>query len=160
MIHVREAVPSDVPFIAAMVRELAEHEGAPDRLVATEGTLAEDLFGARAGTLRCVIGEVDGASAGIGLFFFNASTWVGRRGISLEDLYVRPSARGLGLGRAILSRLAAVAGEEGCARLEWSVLKTNADARRFYEGLGAAPQEDFVLYRVTGDALEKLGRGE
>ncbi len=159
MITVREASPGDVPFIAAMVRELAEHEGAPDRLVATEVTLGEDLFGARAGTLRCLIGEVDGAASGIGLYFFNASTWVGRRGLYLEDLYVRPAARGRGLGRALLCQLAAVADAEGCARLEWSVLRTNADARRFYEGLGAAAQEDFVLYRVTGDALAELGRG-
>lgn len=160
MIHVRDAVPGDVPLIAAMVRELAEHEGAPDRLVATESTLGEDLFGARSGTLRCVVGEVEGAALGIGLYFFNASTWVGRRGLYLEDLYVRPAARGKGLGRAILTRLAAVAGVEGCARLEWSVLRNNADARRFYESLGARPQEDFVLYRVVGDALARLGGGE
>jgi len=159
MIRVRDAVPGDVPFVAAMVRELAEHEGAPDRLVATQATLGEDLFGARAGTLRCLVGEVDGVAAGIGLYFFNASTWVGRRGVYLEDLYVQPAARGQGLGRAILWRLAAVAGVEGCARLEWSVLRNNGQARRFYEGLGALAQEDFVLYRVTGNALARLGSG-
>lgn len=157
MIEVRDAKPSDVPFIAGAVRELAEHEGAPDRLVATAETLADDLFGTRAGTLRCLIGEVAGVPAGVALYFFNASTWVGRRGIYLEDLYVSPQARGRGLGRALLSRLAAVANAEGCERLEWSVLVGNTSARRFYEGLGAVAQGDFVLYRVTGESLRRLG---
>ncbi len=159
MIEVREAGQGDVAFIAAAVRELAEHEGAPERLVATAETLGEDLFGSRAGTLRCLIGEVDGEPCGIALYFFNASTWVGRRGLYLEDLYVKPGARGRGLGRALLERLAAVAKAEGCERLEWSVLVNNAEARRFYEGLGAVAQEDFVLYRLTGEALAKLGAG-
>lgn len=159
MIKVREAMPGDVGFIAAAVRELAEHEGAPERLVATAETLADDLFGSRAGTLRCLIGEVDGKPSGIGLFFFNASTWVGRRGLYLEDLYVKPEARGRGLGRALLVRLAVVAKAEGCERLEWSVLVGNAEARKFYEGLGAVAQGDFVLYRVTGEGLARLGVG-
>ncbi|UIJ46460.1 GNAT family N-acetyltransferase [Sphingomonas cannabina] len=152
---IRPAVPADVPTILRLVRELAEYEREPDAVVATEAMLAEALFGNRPAA-EAVIAEVDGAAAGFALFFHNFSTWTGRRGIYLEDLYVTPEARGLGIGKALLRHIAALAVERGCGRFEWAVLDWNEPAIRFYDACGAESMDEWTVRRVSGDALLAL----
>jgi GNAT superfamily N-acetyltransferase len=154
---VRHAVPDDVGTILAFITELAEYERLSDVVVATETTLRESLFGDRPAA-EVLIAERDGEPAGFALFFHNFSTFLSRRGLYLEDLYVRPAHRRHGVGRALLTRLAALAVERGCGRLEWSVLDWNQDAWRFYESLGAVAMTDWTTFRVTDDALLRLGR--
>ena len=153
--RVRAATPADVPLILAFIRELAAYEKLAEEVVATEATLAATLFGPRPYAF-VLIAEVDGIAAGFALFFHNYSTFLGRPGIFLEDLFVRPDARGRGAGRALISRLAAIAVERGCGRLEWAVLDWNESAIGFYRKLGAAPMDDWTVYRLTGDALARL----
>ena len=152
---VRPAAPGDVAVILGFVRDLAAFEREPDAVEASENTLAEALFGARPAA-EAVIAELDGSPAGFALFFHNFSTWTGRRGLYLEDLYVTPEARGRGVGGALLRHLADIAVERGCGRFEWSVLDWNEDAIRFYRGLGAVPMDQWTVQRVTGDALRRL----
>jgi GNAT superfamily N-acetyltransferase len=154
-IGVRAATPADVGTILRFVRELAEYEREPDAVVATEPMLAEALFGHRSAA-EAVIAEAAGAPIGFALFFHNFSTWTGRRGLYLEDLYVTPEARGSGAGRALLAHLAGVALDRGCARFEWSVLDWNAPAIAFYRKIGAEPMAEWTTQRVTGDALRAL----
>ncbi len=154
-IGVRNAVPSDVPLIRELIEGLADYERLRHRCVATDALLDRYLFGPRP-FAEVVIAEVDGVAAGFALFFHNFSTFLARPGIYLEDLYVRPSHRQHGVGKALLRHLAALAVERDCARLEWSVLDWNVDAIGFYVGLGARAQDDWTVYRVTGDALTRL----
>ena len=154
-IRLRPATPGDVPLLLALVRELAEYEREPEATVATEAQFADALFGERA-VAEAVVAEADGEPAGFALFFHNFSTWTGRRGLYLEDLFVRPTYLGRGIGRRLLEHLAGVAVARGCGRFEWSVLDWNAPAIAFYESLGARPQNEWTIYRVTGTALDHL----
>lgn len=155
-IAIRPAARADLPLIAALVRELAAYEKLADAVRFDEAVLGEHLFGAGPAA-EVVIGEVDGEAAGFALFFHNFSTFEGKPGIYLEDLFVRPAARGLGLGKALLAHLAALAVTRGCARLEWSVLDWNAPAIGFYESLGATMMGDWRIMRVDGAALARFG---
>jgi GNAT superfamily N-acetyltransferase len=152
---IRAATPDDVPLILRFIRELAEYERMAHLVVATEEVLRDTLFGARP-FAEVVIAEEDGEAAGFALFFHNFSTFLGRPGIYLEDLYVRPEMRGRGVGRALLVHLARLAVERGCGRLQWWVLKWNEPAIRFYRSVGAEPMDDWTVFRVSGDALERL----
>nr|WP_255516491.1 GNAT family N-acetyltransferase [Luteimonas suaedae] len=146
---------ADVPQILAFIRELGEYERLAHEVVADEAALAESLFGARPGA-EVVIAEVDGAPAGFALFFHNFSTFLGRPGLYLEDLYVRPGFRGHGIGRRLMTHLAKLALERGCGRFEWSVLDWNAPAILFYRALGAVGMDGWTVQRVDGDALHRL----
>lgn len=158
MTRIRNAEPADVATILGFVRDLAAFEREPDAVVATEAMLADALFGARPAA-EAVIAEEDGAAVGFALFFHNFSTWTGRQGLYLEDLYVKPEARGVGVGRALLGHLARIAVARGCGRFEWSVLDWNADAIAFYRKIGATGLEDWTVQRVSGDALLRLAEG-
>ncbi len=157
-LKLRRATPADVPLIRELIAGLAAYEKLADACVATDALLLEHLFGARPHA-EVIIAEYDMESAGFALFFHNFSTFLARPGIYLEDLFVRPAYRGHGIGKALLQHLAALAIERGCGRLEWSVLDWNVDAIGFYERLGARAQEDWTVYRVTGDALTTLAHG-
>ncbi|HEX8904015.1 MAG TPA: GNAT family N-acetyltransferase [Longimicrobiaceae bacterium] len=154
---IRPAAEGDVPLILRFVRELAEYERLAHEVVATEDGLRATLFGARP-YAEVVIAEEDGQAVGFALFFHNYSTFLGRPGIYLEDLYVTLDARGKGVGRALLAHLARLAVERGCGRLDWSVLDWNEDAIRFYRSLGAVPKDDWTVYRLAGDALARLAK--
>ena len=154
-IHLRPAQIADVPHILALIRELAEYEKLAHEAVADEATLAAQLFGDTPAA-EVVIAEVDGQPAGFALFFHNFSTFLGKRGLYLEDLYVKPEYRGLGLGRRLMVHLASLAITRDCGRFEWSVLDWNAPAIAFYRELGAQPMDEWTVQRVTGDALRAL----
>ena len=156
--RVREASEGDVPLILSFIRKLAEYEKLSEEVVATEDGLRESLFGERR-YAEVLIAEHDGAPAGFALFFPNFSTFLGSPGIYLEDLYVRPEFRGGGIGKQLLVRLAQLAVERGCGRLEWWVLDWNKPSIGFYKQLGAVAMDDWTVYRVSGDALRKLGGG-
>lgn len=156
-LHIRSAQPDDVGLIIGFIRELAEYEKLSDQVVVDPAQMREHLFGTRP-FAEVLIGEVDGAAAGFALFFHNYSTFLGKPGIYLEDLYVRSSARGTGLGTALLGKLASLAIERGCGRLEWSVLDWNEPAIDFYKRLGAQPLDDWTQYRLTGPALHELSQ--
>ncbi len=155
---VRSARASDLSLIAVLIRELADYEKLGDAVRFDEAVLGENLFGP-VPRAEVLIGEIDGAAQGFALFFHNFSTFEGRPGIYLEDLYVRPDARGSGLGRALLGNLAKLAVERGCARLEWSVLDWNEPAIGFYRKLGARPMDEWTVMRVDGEALRDLSQG-
>ena len=155
MTHIRSAGPDDVGTILRFVRELAAFEREPDAVEATEATLAEALFGERPAA-EAVIAEGTDGPLGFALFFHNFSTWTGKRGLYLEDLYVTPEARGQGVGGALLAHLAGVALDRDCARFEWSVLDWNADAIAFYRKVGAVGMEDWTIQRMSGEALARL----
>ncbi|MFE2967603.1 GNAT family N-acetyltransferase [Streptomyces sp. NPDC059340] len=153
---IRTATPDDIPVIHAMVRELAEYEKAPDEAKASRRQLHEALFGERPAAFAH-IAEAAGEPVGFALWFLNFSTWRGVHGIYLEDLYVRPVARGGGHGKALLTELARICVERGYERLEWSVLNWNRPSIEFYEALGARPQDEWTVYRLTDGALRRLG---
>ena len=155
---VRRARPGDVPTVLAMVKELAEYEDATSEVSATESMLSLALFGERPAAY-CHVVECDGQVGGFALWFVNFSTWLGVHGIYLEDLYVRPAVRGLGLGEALLRALAELCLERGYGRLEWSVLDRNAPALGFYRALGAEAMQDWTVHRLAGDTLRALARG-
>ncbi len=155
-LSIRPATAADLPLIAQLIRELAEYEKLAHEVRFDEAVLGAKLFGARP-YAEVVIGELSGIPQGFALFFHNFSTFEGRPGIYLEDLFVRPAARGSGLGKALLSHLAALAVERDCARLEWSVLDWNAPAIGFYQALGARSMDEWTVMRVDGAALERLG---
>ncbi len=158
MTVIRPATPDDVPIILRFVRELAAFEREPDAVAATEASLHEALFGEHPAA-EAVIAAAD-EPVGFALFFHNFSTWTGRRGLYLEDLYVTPAARGRGVGAALLRHLAGVALDRGCARFEWAVLDWNVDAIAFYRAMGALGQDEWTVQRVSGDALARLaGQG-
>ncbi len=152
---IRSATSADLPLIAALIRELAEYEKLAHEVRFDEAVLAQKLFGPRP-FAEVLIGELEGAAQGFALFFHNFSTFEGKPGIYLEDLFVRPAARGSGLGTALLRRLALIAQERDCARLEWSVLDWNAPAIDFYRALGARPMDEWTVMRVDGEALRQL----
>jgi GNAT superfamily N-acetyltransferase len=152
---IRPAVPADLPLIATLVRELAEYERLADQAVATEADFEAALFGVSP-KAHALIAEAAGKPAGFGLYFYNFSTFVGRPGIYIEDIYIRPEFRRLGLGRAVFKYLAHKAVEERCGRMEWSVLDWNEPALRFYAGLGAVPMDGWTAQRLTGDALRRF----
>lgn len=152
-ITIRDAGIEDIPLIHGFILELAEFEKLVDEVVATEETLCETLFGERA-YAHVVIAEMNGEPVGFAVYFFNYSTFMGCPGLYIEDLYVKPSSRGEGIGKALFSHCARVARERKCGRLEFAVLNWNP-ARRFYERLGARIMDDWVVYRLTGKALEK-----
>ncbi len=153
---IRPAAAADLPLIAALIRELAVYERLAHAVCFEEDVLGEHLFGARP-MAEVVIAEADGLPQGFALFFHNFSTFEGKPGIYLEDLFVRPEARGAGLGKALLAHLAALAVERGCARLEWSVLDWNEPAIGFYRSLGAQPMDQWSVMRLDGSALARLG---
>ncbi len=154
-IRLRIATERDVPLILSFIRELAEYERLSHEVVATEEALRTSLFGGRPAA-EVVIGDYGDEPAGFALFFHNFSTFLGRPGIHLEDLYVTPGLRSRGLGRAMLACLARLAKERGCSRLEWSVLDWNEPAIKLYTSIGATPMDDWTTYRVTGEALDGL----
>ena len=157
-VEIRVATENDVPLILSFIRELAKYEKLSHEVVATEDVLRDSLFGERTGA-EVVIGYEDGTPAGFAIFFHNFSTFLGRPGLYLEDLYVKPERRGRGLGRALLVHLAKLARERGCGRMEWSVLDWNEPAIKLYKGIGATPMDEWTVYRVTGEALEDLAAG-
>lgn len=154
-IALRAARRDDVGQILSFIRELGEYEKLAHEAVADADTLAAQLFGDNPAA-EVVIAEVDGKPAGFALFFHNFSTFVGKRGLYLEDLFVRPEFRGLGLGQRLMVRLAKLAVERDCGRFEWSVLDWNQPAIDFYRGLGAVPLDQWTVQRVAGDALAAL----
>ncbi|MFZ3558979.1 GNAT family N-acetyltransferase [Streptomyces sp. BH055] len=155
---IRTATPADVPVIHAMVRELAEYEKALHEVRASEEQLREALFGERPAAYAHIAEDAEtGEPVGFALWFLNFSTWRGVHGIYLEDLYVRPSARGGGHGKALLTELARVCVERGYERLEWSVLNWNTPSIEFYEAMGARPQDEWTVYRLTDEALKAVG---
>ena len=155
---IRQARPADVPAIVGLVRELADYERELARCELTADQLHAALFGTRP-ALFGHVAEVDGAVVGCALWFLNFSTWTGRHGIYLEDLYVQPAQRGLGLGRALLATLAGICADRGFARLEWSVLNWNEPSIRFYRALGAVGMDEWTTFRLDGAALHRLGAG-
>ncbi|MFZ4690584.1 MAG: GNAT family N-acetyltransferase [Polymorphobacter sp.] len=155
MTMIRVAVPADIPTIRDLIVELAIYEREPDAVKATEADLHTALFGERP-IAEAVIAEVDGSAVGLALFFTNFSTWEGRGGLYLEDLFVQPSARGQGVGKALLVHLAGIAVARGYARFEWSVLDWNEPAIGFYTALGAKPRDEWTVMRVDGAALQAL----
>ena len=153
---IRPAERADAALILRFIRELAEFEREPDAVVATQGMLERALFDEHAA--EAVIADHDGAAVGFALFFHNFSTWTGRKGLYLEDLYVTPAARGQGVGGALLRHLARLATERDCARFEWAVLDWNAPAIAVYDRMGAASLDDWRIRRVSGAALADLAR--
>jgi GNAT superfamily N-acetyltransferase len=154
-ISIRPAVVEDVPIILQFIRELGEYEKLAHEVVATEADLRRTLFEEP----RCaevLIGEIDGDARGLALFFHNYSTFLGKPGIYLEDLYVSPEARGSGLGLALLTELAGLAERRGCVRLEWSVLDWNRSAIEFYRARGAVAMDGWTTFRLTGEALSRM----
>ena len=157
-VRIEKAQESDLSLILSFIKELAEYERLSHEVVATEELLREYLFGKNV-KAEVVIAYDQDQAVGFALFFHNFSTFVGRPGIYLEDLYVQPHARGRGIGRALLSFLARLAKERGCGRLEWAVLDWNEPAIRFYKNLGAVPMDEWTVFRATGKALDKLAEG-
>ncbi|WP_458244505.1 N-acetyltransferase family protein [Streptomyces sp. MAI_2237] len=157
---IRTAAVADVPVIHTLVRELADYEKALHEVRATEEQLREALFGDRPAVhAHIAVDDATGEPVGFALWFLTFSTWRGVHGIHLEDLYVRPTARGAGHGKALLTELARICVERGYERLEWSVLNWNAPTIAFYDSLGARPQDEWTMYRLTGEKLATLGRG-
>lgn len=155
---IRPATPADIPALHALIRELAEYEKALEDAKATEEQLHEALFGDRpAAYAHIAADDATGETVGCAIWFLNFSTWRGVHGIYLEDLYVRPTARGAGHGKALLTELARICVERGYQRLEWSVLNWNTPSIAFYDSLGARPQDEWTVYRLTDEALTKLG---
>jgi GNAT superfamily N-acetyltransferase len=154
---IRIATIDDAPAILTLIRGLAEYERLAHEAIATEADIRESLFGSRPAA-EVLIAETNGAAAGFALFFHNYSTFLGRRGLYLEDLFVFPEFRGRGFGRALMVRLAQIAVERNCGRFEWWVLDWNEPSIRFYESLGARAMSDWTVYRLTGEALERLAQ--
>lgn len=155
VIAIRAASRADVPAILAFIRELAEYEKLAHEAVAEEAGMAEQLFGPTP-RAEVLIAEVDGVPAGFALFFHTFSTFLGKPGLYLEDLFVRPAFRGLGLGKRLMLRLARIAVERDCGRFEWSVLDWNTPAIGFYRSLGAVGMDEWTVQRVSGDTLRAL----
>jgi GNAT superfamily N-acetyltransferase len=155
---IRPARPEDVPQILALIRELAEYERLADQAIATTEQLAEAFFGPNP-KAHALIVEADGEAVGVGVYFYNFSTFLGRAGIYVEDVYVRPEFRRRGLGRMVFQYLARKAVAEGCTRMEWSVLNWNEPAIRFYRGLGAVPLDAWTTQRLSGSALADFAKG-
>jgi len=158
-VTIRAARPADVSLVLAFIRELAVYERLEHQVVATEADVAAALFGPRP-YAEVVLGCLGDEAVGFALFFHNFSTFLGRPGIYLEDLFVRPAARGAGVGRRLLAHLAHLALERGCGRLDWAVLDWNEPSIGFYRSLGAAALDDWKTFRLSGEALARLAHGE
>ncbi|MCG3178437.1 MAG: hypothetical protein BIFFINMI_00764 [Phycisphaerae bacterium] len=158
-IRIRPAIAGDTGLILALIRELADYERRAHQVVATEADVREALFGDRPAA-EALIGELGGQPVGFALFFHNFSTFLGRRGLYLEDVFVRPDARGRGVGHALLREVARIAADRGCGRLEWVVLDWNEPAIAFYRRLGAEPMSDWTIFRLTGEALARLAEND
>lgn len=156
-IAIRPATVEDAELILRFITELAIYEKAEDEVVASADDIRKSIFDA--GSARALVCSVDGEPAGFAVYFFNYSTWQGRKGLYLEDLYVTPALRGSGAGKALLRHLAGIAVAEGCGRFEWSVLDWNEPALKFYESIGASPMHEWVKHRLAGKALEDFARG-
>jgi GNAT superfamily N-acetyltransferase len=154
-LNIRPATVDDVPHVFRFICELADYEKLRHEVKTNEAALREQLFGATRGA-EVLIGEIDGVPRGFALFFHSFSTFEGKRGLYLEDLYVEVNSRGSGLGKALLVRLAKLAVERGCARFEWSVLDWNEPALKFYRSVGARPMSEWTGQRLDGDALARL----
>ena len=154
-LHLREATEEDIPLLLDLIRQLAAYEKLAHEVVATEISLRDALFRGRR-VAEAVIGEYAGQPVGFALFFHNFSTFLGKPGLYLEDLYVLPEHRGRGHGQALLTHLAKIAHARGCGRFEWSVLDWNEDAIGFYRKVGAVPLSDWTVFRLSGDALTRL----
>ena len=156
--RIEKAREADLSLILAFIKELAEYERLSHDVVATEELLRESLFG-KGAKAEAIIAYDDERAVGFAIFFHNFSTFVGRPGIYLEDLYVQPHARGRGIGRSLLAYLARLAKERHCGRLEWAVLDWNEPAIKFYKNLGAVPMTEWTVFRATGEALDHLAEG-
>src|SRR3954447_20385966 len=157
MLKIRPATSADAATILKLIRALAIYEREPDAVSATEADIVRDGFGA-APKFRCVIAEWDGQAAGFAFWFYNYSTWQGRPGLYLEDLFVKPEFRGKGIGKALLLHLAKIAVENNCGRYQWQVLDWNTPALEFYKSLGAEIMKEWLTMRVEGDALQRLAK--
>ena len=156
--EIRTTTEADVPVILSLIRELAEYEREPNAVVATEAGLREVLFGPKR-SAEVLLALESGEAVGFAVYFYNFSTWLGRPGLYLEDLFVRPAARGKGFGRALLKRLAQIAKERECGRMEWAVLDWNDPAIQFYRKLGAEPMNEWTVFRLTQEGIAKLASG-
>jgi GNAT superfamily N-acetyltransferase len=157
-IDIRAATVNDAALILRFIRELAVYERAEHEVVAGEADIRASLFGAGS-PARALVCSVDGVEAGFAVYFFNYSTWQGRKGLYLEDLYLTPAHRNAGAGKALLQHLARIAVQEGCGRFEWSVLDWNEPALQFYRSIGAWPMDEWVRYRLAGPALLDFAEG-
>jgi GNAT superfamily N-acetyltransferase len=156
---IRPAVVEDVPVILELIRELATYERAPSEVTATEEQLVEVLFGKRPAAEVLLAFEAK-SPVGFAVFFHNFSTWLGRPGLYLEDLFVKPEKRGKGYGRALLVDLAKIARDRGCGRMEWAVLNWNESAIKFYRALGAKPLDEWTVFRLTRDGIATLAQSD
>ncbi len=154
---IRDATPADVPQILQFAKDLATYEREPDAVTATEADIHEGLFGAKP-LVEALIAEIDGVSEGFAIFFKTFSTWTGKPGFWLDDLYVNPDARGSGAGTALLKAIAALAVARGYARFDWWVLDWNTPSIGFYKALGAKAMDEWTVYRLDGDALDDVAR--
>lgn len=154
-VEIRSGTEGDLPLILAFIRGLADYEKLSHLVVATEDSLRESLFGAQPGA-EVLLAFSDGTPVGFAVYFHNFSTFLGRRGLWLEDIYVPPEYRGRGYGKALLLACARIAKARGCGRFEWSALDWNTPAWDFYRSLGAQPMEDWTMFRATGEALDRL----
>jgi GNAT superfamily N-acetyltransferase len=154
-LEIRTTTEADVPVILGLIRDLATYEREPDAVVATEEGLREVLFGAKP-SAEVLLALENAEPVGFAVYFYNFSTWLGRPGLYLEDLFVRPEKRGKGYGRALLERLAQIAKERGCGRMEWAVLDWNDPAIQFYRKLGAEPMNEWTVFRLTQEGISKL----
>lgn len=152
---IRDAAERDIPVILSLIKELAVYEKLIDDVVATEESLREWMF--RKEKAECLMAEYKGEAVGYALYFHNFSTFAGRAGIYLEDIYVSPKVRGLGIGKALFEKVAAIAVERKCGRMEWCCLDWNQPSINFYLSMGAKPLDDWTLYRLSGEALERFG---
>jgi GNAT superfamily N-acetyltransferase len=153
--HIRSATPADIPLILRLIRDLATYERAPNEVVATEDGLQEVFFGEKPSAEVRLVFEAETA-VGFAVFFQNFSTWLGRPGLYLEDLFVKPEHRGKGFGKALLVDLAKIARDRRCGRMEWAVLDWNEPAIEFYRSLGAIPMHEWTVFRLTGDEIGRL----
>jgi GNAT superfamily N-acetyltransferase len=153
--QIRPARVQDVPIILQLIRDLATYERAPDEVTATEEQLVSVLFGERPAA-EVLLAFEEESPAGFAVYFYNFSTWLGRPGLYLEDLFVKPEKRGKGYGRALLVELAKIARDRGCGRMEWAVLNWNEPAIKFYQALGAKPMDEWTVFRLKRDEIAKL----
>ena len=157
--QIRPARVDDVPIVLQLIRDLATYERAPDEVVANEEQLIGVLFGERP-VAEVLLAFEEESPVGFAVYFYNFSTWLGRPGLYLEDLFVRPENRGKGYGRALLVELAKIARDRGCGRMEWAVLNWNEPAINFYRALGAKPMDEWTVFRLTRDEIGKLANSE
>ncbi len=154
-LKIRDATKEDVPLILQLIREIAEYEKLSHEVIATEAIVYESLFG-KEKSAEVIIGEYENETVGYALFFHNFSTFLGKKGLYLEDLFVRPQYRGMGFGKKLLLHLVKISKDRNCGRMEWSVLNWNTPAIEFYKSLGAKPMEEWTIYRLDEAAISKL----